>query len=771
MTTLLDVLASSIISANKVNSSVQARPAVILWTDSERQWVSSIKALKTAGLPIFELGAYLPEQSIGPAIWLKCEIVKYVAENGRDAKTPILYLPGVSRNDLRAIESCPRHLQPLAELQYRGVYWSQVNGKDWTVNALLSSRNGGLGLKVAQDKLTYQALPRVLNAGELLNKQIDELENRTLDAAYFDSLIAPNPTRDVLAWMNNPDGKQQDWAGSHWEIFTSICRKDFGFKPEQDGVITAAEKFTRQDGKWKTVWEIYADSYPNFPAVVDLLERIAPPPDMFADRSGYPQANTTDEQSLRQRLNEIGKLPTNKAREALLDAENSHGERRNWLWAKMGKSALANALEHLAKLAELSALPLSSSKLQELSAQYIETLWQIDDAALEALAAVTARIDSQAVEAALKSIYVPWLEVVAKRFQQAVCDNGGLGHKPQREVATPGLCILFVDGLRFDVARKLVSKLENASIKSALNTNWASIPSVTASGKAWVSPVVSLIQGNANDRDFEPGIADTDKPLNAYNFKKLLADSGWQVLGRDELGNSAGSAWTECGDLDHFGHQHGLKLAKEIPAQMEHITERILELLDAGWKSLRVVTDHGWLLVPGGLPKVELSQFEAETRWGRCAVLKESSKGTPLTFGWDWCADVQIAMAPGISSFIAGSDYSHGGLSLQESLVPVIEIKNQQSSAKKTTVTVKEISWTGLRCHIEVEPIADGFVADIRTKAAAADSTVTLTPKALEQGRVSLVIPDDDLIGTAAIVVILDNVGKVVQKAATTIGE
>jgi hypothetical protein len=32
-------------------------------------------------------------------------------------------------------------------------------------------------------------------------------------------------------------------------------------------------------------------------------------------------------------------------------------------------------------------------------------------------------------------------------------------------------------------------------------------------------------------------------------------------------------------------------------------------------------------------------------------------------------------------------------------------------------------------------------------------------------------VPDDELIGTAAIVVILDNAGNVVQKAATTIGE
>lgn len=771
MTTLLKALAASISSAVKVNTSVQVRPAVILWTDNERQWDSSIKALKTLGLPIFVLGDYAPEQNTGPAIWLKSEVANYEAAKGVDAQAPILYLPGVGRSDLRAIESCPRHLQPLAELQYRGVYWSQANGKDWTVNAILSSGNGGLGFRVAQDRVTYQALSRVMDAGELLSSQIDELKSRTLDAAYFDSLIAPNPTRDVLAWINNPEGKQKDWSASHWAVFTSICRKDFGFNPEQDGVITAAEKLTKQEGKWKAVWEIYVDSYPSFPAVIDCLERIAPPSDMFADRSGYPQANNEDEQLLRLKLSEIGSMSTSKAREALLEAEKSHGERRSWLWAKMGRSALAKALEHLAKLAVLSAKPINSAALQDLSAQYTDALWQIDSAALDALAAVTTKVDSQAVDAALESVYVPWLEELAKRFQQAVRDNGGFGHAPHSEAVTPGLCVIFVDGLRYDVARLLASKLEEAKLKPTLNTKWTSIPSVTASGKAWVSPVASLIQGNVNNKDFEPSVNADGKPLSSYNFKKLLVDAGWEVLGRDEIGDPAGSAWTECGDLDHFGHQHGLKLAKEIPAQLEHITERILELLEAGWKSVRIVTDHGWLLVPGGLPKVELSQFEAETRWGRCAVLKDSSKGTPLTFGWDWCADVQIAMAPGISSYIAGNDYSHGGLSLQESLVPIIEIKNQAASSKSKSVIIKKISWIGLRCHVEVEPIADGFMADIRTKAASSDSSVAALPKAIEQGKASLVIPDDELIGTAAIMVILDNAGNVVQKAATTIGE
>jgi hypothetical protein len=389
MPTIKEFIVTSLTNSVRYNKGSQSRPAVILWTDSELLWASAINELKSAGLPIFILGDYAPNMNKGPAIWLKCEITKH----NNEESTPIIYLPGVGRSDLRAIESCPKYLQPLAELQYRGLYWSQANCKDWTINAILTSSNGGLGLKVAQDNYTLQALTRALNAGELLDKQIENLENRILDASYFDSLITPNPTRDLLAWMNDPKQKQIDWAGNRWDVFTGICNKDYGFKPEHDGAITAAEKLCKQEGKWKSVWEIYMDSYATFPAVFDLLEKVSPIDDMFADQSGYPKANSEGEQQLRLQLIDIAKMSNHQARISLLDAEKIHCERRSWLWAKMGKSSLANALKHLASIVELSASPFNGSKMQDLAISYTDTLWKVDYAANSAMASVTNKID------------------------------------------------------------------------------------------------------------------------------------------------------------------------------------------------------------------------------------------------------------------------------------------------------------------------------------------------------------------------------------------
>ena len=88
-------------------------------------------------------------------------------ENDRQAgsldagETPILYLPGVGnrqlRTDLRGLKDHPQ-LAPIAELQYRRVFWRQENSKDWTLRSFFASRRGGLGLKIAADQETLEAL-------------------------------------------------------------------------------------------------------------------------------------------------------------------------------------------------------------------------------------------------------------------------------------------------------------------------------------------------------------------------------------------------------------------------------------------------------------------------------------------------------------------------------------------------------------------------------------------------------------------------------------
>lgn len=767
-------LAAAVLAAAKGNSHTATTAAAVLWPDKEGQWLAALPALKRLMPSLCELGEYNPGQRRGPAVWLKCAIAGSLPEVQLDG-IPVVYLPGVSRAELRAIESCPRDLQPLAELQYRGVFWSQASAKDWTLAAFLSSKNGGLGLDVAQDKATQEALLQALQAGVLLDRSVDEFKGRTINAEWLLGLLAPNPTRDLLLWMNAPDVARSQWSEVLWDVFTKRCKMDFGFDPVADGVLVAAEQVAKAEGKWAAVAELYRDSYNSFPNIFGLLAKVQPPQmGLFPDQgllAGYPQVNEQSEAALRYALLACASMMAPQARTAVLAAEKEHGLRRTWLWASMGRSPLAEALGHLALVAEHSStLPIGQTP-SELAAGYQQSGWQVDQAALHALGCVHAKADLEAVSAALRAMYLPWIEEAARRLQEAAKGAGGLPALPTEQASGlgAGTCTVFVDGLRYDVAVQLQQRLL-ALGDTSLSARWTSLPSVTASGKAWCSPVAAHIGGTAADTEFEPRVAADGKPLSGHNFRKLLADQGVQPLDKDETGDPQGQAWTEAGDLDHYGHEHGLRLARDLDSQLNQVVERVAELVEAGWKRIRVVTDHGWLLMPGGLPKSELAKHQTETRWGRCAVLKDSAHGTPLTFGWDWCKDVQVAYAPGVSSFIAGAEYAHGGISLQECLVPVLQLDCAGAAKTAAAVTIQSVTWKGLRCTVLVEGAAPGQRVDIRSKAALASSSLAASDKPLDGGKASLAVADDEHMGAAAVVVVMSAEGEVLQKQVTTVG-
>ena len=75
-----------------------------------------------------------------------------------------------------------------------------------------------------------------------------------------------------------------------------------------------------------------------------------------------------------------------------------------------------------------------------------------------------------------------------------------------------------------------------------------------------------------------------------------------------------------------MGHKLQGKLAGRIDEQLDLVLDRILHLLEAGWRKVRVVTDHGWLLAPGGLPALPLKKYMTQCRWARCAVIREGHK-------------------------------------------------------------------------------------------------------------------------------------------------
>jgi hypothetical protein len=297
---------------------------------------------------------------------------------------------------------------------------------------------------------------------------------------------------------------------------------------------------------------------------------------------------------------------------------------------------------------------------------------------------------------------------------------------------------------------------------------------VTATAKPAVSPVAVKAKGVGLPDSFSPELADDPgKSLTFGRLHSLLKAEGYEIISAGEVGSPArkdARGWCEFGDIDKRGHSLQIKLASIIQQQIELLTERIDELLEAGWREVRVVTDHGWLLMPGGLPKAELPSYLTEAKWSRCAIVKgESSPGVPR-FPWYWNPQKDFASAPGIRCFSAGHFYQHGGVSLQECLIAELSVKPNSQRAKQK-VTITKADWKGLRCRITVEPAGEGFRADLRSKPNDPDSTVAAGGKPLDgTASVTLFVENEDLQGSVVAVVVCNEAGQILAKQNTTIG-
>lgn len=250
-----------------------------------------------------------------------------------------------------------------------------------------------------------------------------------------------------------------------------------------------------------------------------------------------------------------------------------------------------------------------------------------------------------------------------------------------------------------------------------------------------------------------------------------MADANVQVLDATETGDPTGVAWTETGEIDHRGHDLGVRLAHEIGPEVQRIATRIEDLLDAGWSRVTVVTDHGWLLLPGGLPKNEdLPVAVTETKKGRCARIKDGAVIAVPTVPWHWDHNVRIAIAPGISCFEANQTYEHGGVSPQECVVPRMAVRRGAHVAAGATIT--NLRWRGLTLVVEFDGLPDGAKIDLRKAAGDAKSSIAEMGRVTGgHGKVILLVGDDDLEGQRAQLVIIGADGSLLIQRETTVGQ
>ena len=748
MTTVLDALERALLAAGGHQRGEVLAPACIVWPDPSGEWRAAAEQVR-ARRPLLTLGAYNPETSTGPAIWIR----SVVDAGAADQEPAIVYLPGLGLDALRG-EVAAESVKPLVDLQFRGAVFLGPRKRLWTVASFFKE---GKELKV--DVADSARRPLVAHLGALLTQSVGDLRARApLTLSTLSRLAFPDLPGQFLSWLSGGGGNTSQALG---EAFASELGVDVS-----GGVPEAALKLATRKGALAGVWERYAASPDVYTGVRSALEAAGPTVKngwTVEQAQVWPQVNRVAEEALRASLQALRHEPAATVRERLVQLEDEHAARRTGVWGRLGEAPLACALEHLAHLAVHSAGTITGVTVAELGADYATGGYRTDQAALRALGTVLSDADLNLVGAVLREPYLEWLTRVNERFASVALATPSLP-SPNSSAWTPapGLAVVFVDGLRFDVASMLESQL--GAFQTQLDWQVSALPSITPTAKPAVAPIGGKLDVLNADK---LTLSHQGRTINAAVLRDLLTQRGFKAVRTPAEGDSAGAVWLETGNLDSLGHSQGTGLAGLLPAEVRRLAERIQSLLDAGFHEVRIITDHGWLLLPGGLPKVDLPGSLTLFKKGRCAVLKGANASAYPTVPWTWDASVQITLAPGVHSFEAGEEYTHGGLSLQESIIPVLTVRGQE---KAVSVTFESVRWTGNRCRVQITG-GGGLTVDLRRRAADAGSSILTTPKAVgADGSVSLLVEGDDMDGTAAVLVALRD-DQIVRQQSVTVGE
>ena len=157
--TPFEALAAALRDAASYNASAESAPEAVVWCDANSEFLSLVPTLRDHLPELLTFGDYDFAERTGPAVWLRAAAAGAI--NGvtlPEGLTPIIYLPGVSRDTLKGAEDCPPMFQPLVWLTVAGSLFGHVNGKDWTLRAFLVSDRGALRLRINDDAATRSAL-------------------------------------------------------------------------------------------------------------------------------------------------------------------------------------------------------------------------------------------------------------------------------------------------------------------------------------------------------------------------------------------------------------------------------------------------------------------------------------------------------------------------------------------------------------------------------------------------------------------------------------
>jgi len=253
------------------------------------------------------------------------------------------------------------------------------------------------------------------------------------------------------------------------------------------------------------------------------------------------------------------------------------------------------------------------------------------------------------------------------------------------------VAVMFVDALRYELGQELWQALEaeKAGDRRQLTAWLAAIPTVTCVGMAALLPGGDRRQVTYGE-EWEITIDDSgnlkEKDARRQWLERHLEDVIFYNV--DELLNTRADQIPEAtvyvvfdATLDAVGETASITAWNTFGILLQSVKKGIHKLLTLGVDEVHVVADHGFLLLDevSEHEKVSVSRVAALTKKSRYLVGPGLGKTNQLRFPVPGSRDLVAWFPRGIGCFRTPGPYNyvHGGVSLQELVVPHLTVVQQ----------------------------------------------------------------------------------------------
>lgn len=361
--------------------------------------------------------------------------------------------------------------------------------------------------------------------------------------------------------------------------------------------------------------------------------------------------------------------------------------------------------------------------------------WRIDDAfrRLDAHRNRLAQPLASSLGEAAARVYVDWVDALAAASATCLIDSDWAadGWKRQGAITSEAaakqgrIAVVLADALRFDLAMSLAEKLEERGLRLGRSRSLAALPSVTQVGMAAIlgqaKPEAEIREGRLYPQ--VEGAVLTGRPQRLSAFQKRFPNSAAVELDnvrsgrwKPKKGGKAETLIVYMQDLDEQGDFLPQVGSDHFEALVKEIAEGVDALTRAGYSSVLVIPDHGFLLLPEDVPPRTLpAKVGADTARARRYLVGRPAEveGTVRTsldrLGWNSTAMAAFPIGAAVFG-IPGepSRYMHGGPTLQETALLTLLAERVSTAAPVSVRIVQPKHIDTIRPRFVLEGDPDG---------------------------------------------------------------